>query len=86
MTVHGFALTLISLAFIAKVVSVILIGNLHWSVRIFEVTSTATYFVYIGWLGLMRREFKEENGKYIFYATLLVILDITTYYFLKGWK
>lgn len=83
---HIFALAIISLAFFAKIISMMLIGDLHKSVRLFEFISIATYCGYIGWLGFVRREWREENGKYILYATLLVILDVGTYYLFKGWK
>ena len=84
-TTHKFALSIISLAFFAKLVSLLLIGDFHWTLKWIEFISIGTFCAYIGWLGFIRREFHEDNRKYILYATLLVILDITTYYALKGW-
>ena len=84
--IHFWALSLTALSFIAKLVSLIFIGELHVNLKILEFVSIATYFIYVGWLGFVRRQFKEDNGRYVFYATCLVMLDIVTYYVFKGWN
>ncbi len=84
--IHFCAQSLIALAFIAKIFSLILTGELHVNLKFFEFISIATYFLYIGWLGFVRRKFKENNGKYMLYATVLILLDIATYYLFKGWN
>lgn len=83
--IHRLALSLIALAFVAKLVSLVLLRDLHFTMKPFEFFSIAVYFGYIGWLGFVRKEFREENGRYMAYATILVVLDIAIYYFFKGW-
>ena len=84
--IHFWALLLIAIAFFAKVISLILFGELHVNLRIFEFLSIAVYFFYIGWLGFMSRQHKENNSRYMIEATLLVVLDLVTYYLFKGWN
>lgn len=82
---HLFALFLIGLSFIAKLISILLSSDLHHSLKFFEFFSVACYFLYVGWLGFSGREYREKNEKYILYSTILVVLDISIYYFFKGW-
>jgi len=85
LTFHRLVLSLIALAFLAKVVSLIFFGELHANLKIIEFFSIAVYFFYIGWLGFMKLKTNENNGRYMVYATFFVILDIIIYYFFKGW-
>jgi hypothetical protein len=85
-SIHRIALGLIALAFVAKLVSLVLIRELHGSLKFFEFFSIGVYFFYVGWLGFVRKAYRTENGRYMIYATLLVLLDVATYYFFKGWK
>ncbi len=84
--INFWALLLIAFAFFAKIISLIFFGELHINLWVFEFFSIAVYFFYIGWLGFRSRQLKENNSKYMIKATLLVVLDLATYYFFKGWN
>lgn len=83
---HRTALVVIGLPIIAKLFLVVFFGGFGLGIRWLEVISLATYFGYLGWLGLMRRDFHRDNVRYMFYATALVALDILIYYSVRGWK
>lgn len=83
--IHKIALSLIALPFVAKLISLLFFSELHANLAIVEFFSVGIYFAYVGWLGFLKLNEKENNDKFVGAATFLVLLDILTYYIFKGW-
>ncbi|MDA0712726.1 MAG: hypothetical protein O2897_01925 [bacterium] len=83
--IHWIALSLIALAFVAKLISLLFFRELHVNLAVLEFFSVGVYFAYIGWLGYLKLNEEENNDKFVAAATFLILLDILTYYIFKGW-